>query len=76
MKGLEARLLAAHADDDRAALVTLYAEAADQAEDEDAAAFYLTHAYVYALELGAPRAGALRDRLIALGRETPLSGGL
>lgn len=76
MKGLEARLLAAHADDDRAALVTLYTEAANQMEDEDAAAFYLTHAYVYALELGAPQVGALRDRLIEMGRETPWSGGL
>ncbi|MDW3184015.1 hypothetical protein [Roseobacter sp.] len=72
MNELEARLLAAHADDDRAALVRLYTEAADQAADEDAAAFYLTHAYVYALELGAPQVGALQHRLIDMGREAPL----
>ncbi|WP_300018730.1 hypothetical protein [uncultured Roseobacter sp.] len=76
MNELEARLLLANADDDRAALVTLYTEAADQSEDEDAAAFYLTHAYIYALELGAPQSGALRRRLIEMERETPSSGGL
>jgi hypothetical protein len=72
---LDERLLAAHADDDRAALVDLYTEAADAARDEDACGFYLTHAYVYALERGHPVAAALRARLIDMGREEPEQGG-
>ena len=73
MKDLEARLLAAHAREDRSALVDLYAEAADNAPSEDAAGFYLTHAYVFALEMGHARAPALRARLVAMGREVQLS---
>ena len=69
---LDAALLAAHADDDRRALVTLYAKAADIAGengDRDAMCFYLTHAYVFALETGAPEADRLHARLKAEGRE-------
>lgn len=69
MSELDARLLAAHAAGDRATLVALYAEAADQSADADAAGFFLTHAYVWALDLGDPRAETLRARLIAQGRE-------
>ncbi|SLN36141.1 hypothetical protein TRL7639_01736 [Falsiruegeria litorea R37] len=74
MSDLNDRLLAAHATNDRAALVALYAEAADQADDTDSACFYLTHAMVFALELGLPAADDLRRRLAAHGREvgTPL----
>ncbi len=44
-----------------------------QAETEDdARGFYLTHAYVFALDLGSNAAPGLRDRLIAMGRESPL----
>ncbi|WP_299674815.1 hypothetical protein [uncultured Roseobacter sp.] len=71
MSDLDARLLAAHAADDRSALIALYAQAADEAAEEDARAFYLTHAYVFALEAGSPQAEILRDRLVALGREPP-----
>jgi len=60
---LDARLLAAHGRGDLAALVTLYTEAADTAEETDAEMFYLTHALVYALDLGDVRAGALWARL-------------
>lgn len=70
MTDLEARLLAAHARGDRAALVDLYAEAADRAGPTDAGFFYLTHAYVYALEMGHAAADGLRARLVAAGRET------
>jgi hypothetical protein len=63
MSDLDARLLAAHARDDRATLVTLYTQAADAASDLDAACFYLTHAYVFALELGHPDAPTLNARL-------------
>lgn len=65
---LHDRLLDAHARDDRAALVGLYTEAAGQAGDADAACFYLTHAYIFALEMGDPAVGALRDRLKQHGR--------
>lgn len=66
---LNQRLLAAHATGDKSALVTLYTEAADATEDIDAACFYLTHAYVFALDIGHPAAAALHARLKAEGRE-------
>ena len=68
MTDLNARLLAAHAADDRRALVRLYEEAADQANDIDAACFYLTHAYIFALELGHPATPLLHLRLAQHGR--------
>lgn len=71
MTTLDDRLLAAHAAGDLAALVDLYTQAGDQAGDAGAAAFYLTHAMVFALELGDPRAAILRARLAAEGREEP-----
>lgn len=69
MTDLGARLLAAHAAGDKKALVTLYGQAAEETQDADAAGFYLTHAYVFALELGHPDAPALHARLKADGRE-------
>ncbi|MEM9475662.1 MAG: hypothetical protein AAGA71_10225 [Pseudomonadota bacterium] len=69
---LDAALLAAHAAGDRGALVRLYAQAGDAAEAEGArerAAFYLTHAYVFALEAGDPKAKTLHARLKGWGRE-------
>ncbi len=69
---LDAALLEAHGAGDEARLAALYAEAADLAEaagDLDAACFYLTHAYVYALATGAAAADALHARLMARGRE-------
>ncbi len=68
MSDLEQRLLAAHEVDDRIALVSLYREAAEGARGT-ARWFYLTHAYVYALEMGHPEAPALRQVLRAAGRE-------
>lgn len=69
MSDLDAAMIRAHAAGDHAALVRHYAQAADQAADLDAACFYLTHAYVFALEAGAPEAQALHARLVAHGRE-------
>lgn len=69
MNDLDARLLAAHAADDRRALIDLYAEAAEFAASEVACAFYLTHAYVFALDVGSALAAGLRERLVALGSE-------
>ncbi len=69
---LDQRLLAAHARGDHGTLVALYTEAADTAEDAgriDAACFYLTHAYVFALQEGVPAAARLHARLKAHGRE-------
>jgi len=72
---LDDALLAAHAAGDRDRLISLYAQAADTHTGE-AAAFYLTHAYVFALEAGDPRAVALRARLAEMGSEPaePLQG--
>jgi hypothetical protein len=69
MTELDARLLAAHAARDHQSLVVLYAEAADTAPTPEAAGFYLTHAYVFALEKAHPDAAGLKARLIAAGRE-------
>lgn len=68
MSGLHAQLLAGHARHDQPALVTLYSQAADTTPDIDAACFYLTHAYIFALELGHPDTPALHARLAAHGR--------
>ena len=72
LRSLDQDLLAAHAAGDHAALVRLYAAAADAsaaAGRGDAAAFYLTHAYVFALQEGLPEAARLHARLKAEGRE-------
>lgn len=66
---LDAALLAAHAAGDLHRLVTLYAEAAEQAPP-GAAGFFLTQAYILALDAGDARAAPLRARLVALGRES------
>ena len=68
---LDAALMAAHRAGDLAALVRLYqsaGEAAEAAGDRDRAAFFLTHAWVFALEAGLPEAGAMQDRLRGWGR--------
>lgn len=69
---LDAALLKAHEDEDVRTLVLLYSEAADMADasgDVEAMCFYLTQAYVFALEIGAPEADALHARLKTEGRE-------
>lgn len=68
MTTLDDQLLTAHAKGDHARLVTLYAQAADQTSDIDAACFYLTHAYVFALELGHKDIPTLHARLAQYGR--------
>ncbi|MBY6200498.1 hypothetical protein KUV65_03920 [Maritalea mobilis] len=67
---LDAALLTAHAMKDRDALIRLYAEAAE-ISDGTAAAFYLTHAFVFALEAGDPRAPVLRAKLVEIGADIP-----
>lgn len=69
---LDARLIAAHQAGDWVRLVDLYAEAgalADAAGDVDAACFYVTQAYVFALQADDPRANELHAVLKARGRE-------
>jgi len=72
-EALHAAMLAAHEKHDSAALIRLYTQAADTANDTDAACFFLTHAYIFALEAGSCEAPALRARLVEQGRETDLS---
>lgn len=67
---LDARMIAAHEARDGAALIRLYTEAANSANDLDASCFFLTHAYVFALEAGAAEATGLHARLKAHGRES------
>lgn len=69
MSDLDARMIAAHAAADPDALIALYTEAADQSNDLDAACFFLTHAYVFALERGHGCAPLLHARLCDHGRE-------
>jgi hypothetical protein len=67
---LDTALLAAHGRGDKAALIGLYAQAAKAADDPVARSFFLTHAYVFALEAGDARAAYLKARLVARGAET------
>ena len=63
---LDEQLLSAHARDDKESLVSLYKRAAGAAEsrhDPEAARFYLTHAYVFALDTGSPEHLDLKERL-------------
>ena len=63
---LEARLLAAHEADSPCTLATLYAEAAeitDQNGATDQAAFFLTQAWIFALEAGRSDAETLAAKL-------------
>lgn len=72
MTALDQLLLSAHEAQDTGTLVDLYQQAASQADNPVAAGFYLTHAYVFALEINHPDATMLRAQLVAQGRETPL----
>jgi len=74
MSTIDQALLDAHAKGDGTRLAQLYRQAAEEASDETARGFYLTHAYVFALEAGDATATALRQSLVAMGRETPLHG--
>ncbi|MBX2853641.1 MAG: hypothetical protein KTR21_01560 [Rhodobacteraceae bacterium] len=71
--GLDAEMRAAHEAGDSHILVDLYTRAAEARfadQDVDAACFYLTHARVWALDAGDPRAEALLMRLAAEGRDS------
>lgn len=66
---LDQAMLAAHEDGDYDQLVRLYTQAAQEASTAQAQSFYLTHAYVFALESDHPMCNALKARLVALGSE-------
>ena len=68
---LEDRLSRAHQRDDKTGLVGLYCEAANAAPNDAVQSFFLTHAYVFALEIADARTDTLRRQLIALGSEPP-----
>ncbi|RVT85660.1 hypothetical protein DXV76_07875 [Rhodobacteraceae bacterium CCMM004] len=71
-RSLDRALCAAHARADAGALIRLYDAAAQRRLADgrlDAACFYLTHAYVHALEAGSDQASAFRARLRDHGRE-------
>ncbi|MEL6689253.1 MAG: hypothetical protein AAFP28_02945 [Pseudomonadota bacterium] len=68
MNTLHAELLEAHRKGDGAAMIGLYAQAADASDDADEEMFFLTHAYIFALEAGDARAEGIRERLRAAGR--------
>lgn len=73
--GLDRALLAAHDCQDLLALTRLYTRAADRSEalgDTEATCFYLTQAFVFALESGSSEASSLNARLVAYGRAVPL----
>lgn len=65
---LDAALLAAHAAGDKKRIAQIYAKAADDM-GAASAAFYLTHAYVFALDAGLPEAETYRRALVELGAE-------
>ncbi|MEM9349612.1 MAG: hypothetical protein AAGA47_05080 [Pseudomonadota bacterium] len=65
---LHQELLAAHTARDGERMIALYTQAADQTEDEDEEMFFLTHAYIFALEAGHATAPILRARLQEKGR--------
>ena len=71
MTSLDTRLLAAHATGNKASLVTLYTEAANASQMDKAKGFYLTQAYVFALEINHAKTAVLRGKLIEMGRESP-----
>ncbi len=69
---LDSALLAAHAANDLPNLSRLYTQAADLAEtrgDVDATCFFLTQAYVFALQADCVGTGGLHARLVAYRRE-------
>ncbi|MCB1387204.1 MAG: hypothetical protein KDJ80_14805 [Nitratireductor sp.] len=74
---LDAALVAAHEADDKAALVRLYRQAGEASEaggNIDAACFFYTQAYVFALESGDPARAALLAKLAAHGRDANIDG--
>ncbi|WP_224814574.1 hypothetical protein [Hasllibacter sp. MH4015] len=66
---LHAAIALAERSGDWSEVIALYREAADTNPVSEA--FYLTHAYVHALEANDPVAKELKARLVALNAEAP-----
>ncbi len=69
---LDRELMAAHEAGDKAALTRLYRRAGDAMlaqGDIDAGCFFMTQAYIFALDCGAAAAPEIRQILIRHGRE-------
>lgn len=72
---LDQQILDAHARKDGLDLARLYVEAADKQQQVgkiDACCYFLTLAYVFALEAGSELAREINRRLVKHGREDPL----
>ncbi|ABD54805.1 hypothetical protein [Jannaschia sp. CCS1] len=67
----EAALRTARGTGDWSDVIALYLKAAEAEGDPQGTAFYLTHAYIHALEAGDPRVPSLKTRLVALGADVP-----
>lgn len=68
---LDMRLLNAYRSGAPASISEAYCDIAAEAaaaQDADREAFFLTHAFIFALEAGCPKAAILSDRLRTLGR--------
>lgn len=66
---LDQKILKAHARGDHGTLVSLYLDAAEMSVEEAAAGFFLTQAYVFALETADDRAADIKAQLVLMGRE-------
>jgi hypothetical protein len=71
-KPLNTQLLAAHAAGDLPRLVELYRQAANRSDAAGQQRFFLTQAYILALDCGADGASDLRAQLVAMGAESPV----
>lgn len=72
LAALDRAIMEAHDRGDGKALAGLYEQAGhlkETADDQDAAAFLFTQAYIFALEAGLPDADRLKDILLSRGRE-------
>lgn len=65
----EAALRDARQTGDWSTVISMYVEAAEGHGEGNSEAFYLTHAYIHALEAGDVRADHLKARLVTLGAE-------
>lgn len=71
-ESLHRQLLEAHQQNDTDSLATLYGEAGTRAEHQgnlDAACFYLTQAYIFALDSGLDCAAEYNRKLAGYGRD-------
>ena len=66
---LDRALIAAHDAGDGVHLAALYARGAAAETVPKAKAFFLTQAYIFALEAGLPEAETYRAKLVALGAD-------